>query len=173
MTPIIVVMCVGPAVLPNNSQSGPGSNDRKKTQGETNWHKNWIEITKVQGLQLSGTTFGRNPRSESDEDDQDSLSLSSSSLRPFLCIEPRKNTLGCTPLNIKHRPDTDLDVTDLGFWVLCDRCSVGTRQGFFTRSLFKQLRTEPCHEVRNPGLPKPHIICNENHHLALCLCIDS
>ena len=28
-------------------------------------------------------------------------------------------------------------------------------------------RTELCHEVRNPGPPKPQIIRNKNHHLAL------
>ena len=48
---------------------------------------------------------------------------------------------------------------------------MGTRHAF-TRSFLKHLssvseQTELCHEVRNPGPPKPQIIRNENHHLAL------
>ena len=71
---------------------------------------------------------------------------------------------------------TDLDVTDLGFrgpgfrsprQVLCGDAS---RLSFdhFSKHLSSVLgRTELCHEVRNPGAPKPQIINNQNNHLAV------
>ena len=39
---------------------------------------------------------------------------------------------------------------------------------YFSKHLSSVLgRTELCHDVQNPGPPKPQIIRNENHHLAL------
>ena len=76
----------------------------------------------------------------------------------------------------RHLQVTDLDVTVLGFsgpglpsarQVLCGDAP---RLFFYHFSVHLSSvlgRTELCHEVWTPGPPKPQIISNANHHLAL------
>ena len=77
----------------------------------------------------------------------------------------------------RHRQVTDLDVTVLGFFGprIAFPATGALRRGratpffyHFSVHLSSVLgRTELCHEVWTPGPPKPQIINNENHHLAL------
>ena len=78
--------------------------------------------------------------------------------------------------SLKNRHVTDLNVADLELSgpriPFCATRALWGRVTSFFDHFSKHLssvsgRTELCHEVRNPGPPKPQIICNENHHLAL------